>query len=373
MVKTIKQGVFYQTLNNGNKSFYIKYSLNNKQYKAKLGLDIDGWTAHKAYKEREKRISNNISSVSENCSLTFEEAFNNYINNISHKSDCYNTISRYNVNLKNDIGHLKLHQIKPMLLLKVKERLSTQPSKKTNEILAKRTINGLFDLINQVYNFHIRIEYYKGESPSTPKLVERYKNNNTRLGFLSKEDYDKLIFRIYNRHLFYINTRPYITEQLLWFVKLAVTTGARRGTLITIKKKDICFDKNTIALYNHKLKRAYQGYIHPSIKNDLSIYLDTLTIDCHIIGGKPKQLSPSTISKKLQPILNDLFNVGVTDRKYKIVLHSLRHTFGSWLAQANTSLYHIMKLMDHSRIEQTQMYSKLLPNSGAEEVSKIDI
>ncbi len=373
MIKTTKQGVFYKVLHNGNKSFYIKYSLNNKQYKVKLGLDIDGWTAYKAYKEREKRISTNVKSVSDNCSLTFNEAFNNYIKNISHKSDCYNTISRYNVNLKNEIGHLRLNHIKPMLLLQLKEKLSTQPSKKTNEILAKRTINGLFDLINQVYNFHIRIQYYKGESPSTPNLVERYKNNNTRLGFLSKEDYDKLIYRLENRPQFYINTRPHITEQLLWFVKIAVTTGARRGTIITIKKKDISFEKNTIALYNHKLKRAYQGYVHPSIKNELYIYLETLTNESYIIGGKSKQLSPSTISKKLQPILNDLFNVGVTDRKYKIVLHSLRHTFGSWLAQANTSLYQIMKLLDHSRIEQTQMYSKLLPNSGAEEVSKINI
>ena len=90
------------------------------------------------------------------------------------------------------------------------------------------------------------------------------------------------------------------------------------------------------------------------------------------MGVKKKQLCASTISKKLQPILNDLFNVGVTDRRERIVLHSLRHTFGSWLAQANTSLYQIMKLLDHSQISQTQMYAKLLPNSGLEEVTKLD-
>ena len=32
-----------------------------------------------------------------------------------------------------------------------------------------------------------------------------------------------------------------------------------------------------------------------------------------------------------------------------------------------------MKLMDHSQIMQTQMYAKLLPNSGADEVAKLKI
>ena len=126
-------------------------------------------------------------------------------------------------------------------------------------------------------------------------------------------------------------------------------------------------------MFNHKVGRPYQGYIHPSIKAWLRGTIDDLEDEKYVIGGKSQSLSPSTISKRLQPILNDLFNEGVSDRKERIVLHSFRHTFGSWLAQSNTSLYQIMKLLDHSQISQTQMYAKLLPNSGADEVSKLDI
>ena len=101
MVKTIKQGVFYTLLKNGNKSFYIKYSLSNKQYKIKLGLDTDGWTAHKAFKEREKRLSNSIKTVSNATSITLDVAFDKYIESIAQKTDCYNTKSRYKTHIKN--------------------------------------------------------------------------------------------------------------------------------------------------------------------------------------------------------------------------------------------------------------------------------
>ena len=373
MIKTRKQGVYYNDLKNGDKVFYIKYSLDNKQYKTRLGTDRDGWSTHKAYRERERRISNSIVNNPIVNSMTLNKAYEAYVESIAHKTDSYNTRCRYNTHIRNVLGAYKLQDIKPIMILDFKATLSTNPSKKTGKILAKRTRNGLFDLINQIYNFHIRIENYKGDSPATPKLVERYKENNTRLGFLSKDDYNSLIDRIEHRAEYYENTKPYITKQLLLFVKLGVTTGARRGTLLTIQKKDINFKDNTIALYNHKLGRAYQGYIHPNIKDWLIESLSDMDDESYVIGGKRKILAPTTISKKLQPILNDLFNVGVTDRRYRIVIHSLRHTFGSWLAQANTSLYQIMKLLDHSRIEQTQMYSKLLPNSGANEVSKIDI
>lgn len=373
MDKTSKTGVYTASLKNGTVAFYLKYRISGKQYKQKIGLDTEGWTINKAYKELQKRISTNIGTPINRSTMTLTEAFNSYIESISHKSDCYNTISRYETNIKITLGHLRLKDITPLILLKFKSKMATGISEKTGKPLASRTVDGLLDLINQTYNFHIKIENYKGDSPATPKLVSRFNEDNSRKGFLSKDDYRQLIYTLENRTKLYINTRPHITQQLLLFVKLAVTTGGRRGTLLTIKKKDLNFETNTIALYNHKVKRAYQAYIHPSIKEFLRDQTDAIEDENYILGGKSKPLCPNTISKRLQPILNDLFNENITDRRERIVLHSFRHTFGSWLAQANTSLYQIMKLLDHSQISQTQMYAKLLPNSGAEEVRKLSI
>jgi site-specific recombinase XerD len=52
-------------------------------------------------------------------------------------------------------------------------------------------------------------------------------------------------------------------------------------------------------------------------------------------------------------------NEGVTDRRQKVVWHTLRHTYASWLVQAGVSLYHVQKLMGHEEIRQTERYSHL--------------
>lgn len=140
MTNTVKQGVFTTVLKNGCTNFYIKYSLNNKQYKVKLGSDEDGWTVNKACKERQKRISNNLASVSNRTSLKFCDAFESYMDSISHKTDCYNSRSRYKTHLKDSIGHYRLGGITPLLLLKLKSKLAEDDTVKTGKPLAPRSV-----------------------------------------------------------------------------------------------------------------------------------------------------------------------------------------------------------------------------------------
>jgi len=55
-------------------------------------------------------------------------------------------------------------------------------------------------------------------------------------------------------------------------------------------------------------------------------------------------------------------NEGVNDRRDKVVFHTLRHTFGSWLAMSVVPLYTIAKLMGHSDQVTTQRYAHLCPD-----------
>lgn len=54
-------------------------------------------------------------------------------------------------------------------------------------------------------------------------------------------------------------------------------------------------------------------------------------------------------------------NEGVTDSRYKFWFHSLRHTFASWLAQSGVTIYELMLLMRHDKIENTLRYAHLMP------------
>jgi len=53
--------------------------------------------------------------------------------------------------------------------------------------------------------------------------------------------------------------------------------------------------------------------------------------------------------------------VKISDARQKVVFHTLRHTFASWLVQEGEALYTVAKLMGHTSLEMTQRYSHLAP------------
>jgi site-specific recombinase XerD len=55
------------------------------------------------------------------------------------------------------------------------------------------------------------------------------------------------------------------------------------------------------------------------------------------------------------------FNVNITDRRQRVVFHTLRHTYASWLVMAGVDLYTVQRLMGHKDITMTQRYAHLAP------------
>jgi integrase len=56
-------------------------------------------------------------------------------------------------------------------------------------------------------------------------------------------------------------------------------------------------------------------------------------------------------------------NEGISDNRQKVVIHTTRHTFASWLVQKGTPLYTVSKLMGHSSIRMTERYAHLAPDT----------
>lgn len=64
-------------------------------------------------------------------------------------------------------------------------------------------------------------------------------------------------------------------------------------------------------------------------------------------------------------------NDGVEDRRQKVVFHSLRHTFASWLALDGVDIYRIKNLMRHKDLTQTMRYAHLLPSDARAAVERL--
>ena len=71
----------------------------------------------------------------------------------------------------------------------------------------------------------------------------------------------------------------------------------------------------------------------------------------------------SECPRTFERIADELFNVGVTDRLYRVTFHTLRHTFASWMAMAGTPLLTLKELLGHKTLAMVARYAKLMPST----------
>jgi len=158
-----------------------------------------------------------------------------------------------------------------------------------------------------------------------------------------------------------------VKDEVLLFALMALSTGARLGTLMTIRKIDI--QGNQVKLTNHKTGGdSYTGHFDDETMAMLKPYLATIDKGDHVFT-----LTQATIQKRLQRVLNRLFNKGLetTDRANRVVVHTLRHTFASHLVKNGVPILTVKNLMGHSDINMTLRYAHLAPNAGADAVMNL--
>ncbi|MCT7444108.1 tyrosine-type recombinase/integrase [Aliarcobacter cryaerophilus] len=151
------------------------------------------------------------------------------------------------------------------------------------------------------------------------------------------------------------------------FFKLALNTGARLATLQNICKKDIDLSNKLLTLKDFKNNTTYKTFLTDDLNNLLKIKIQNLE--------QNDKIFKTTQEIKARIILNNLFNIGIDeeDRKNKVVIHTLRHTFASHLAINGTPIFTIQKLMNHKDIKMTLRYAKLNPDSGREAILNLGL
>lgn len=220
------------------------------------------------------------------------------------------------------------------------------------KVLAERTINALIQIIGAIYNVAIQKEIFKGNNPVN-KNVKRVNVDNKRERYLTLEEINILLNEVKHEEYLYI------------FVQLALQTGGRLGTILSITKKDIKLESNTVQLKDHKNNSTYLGFFNDELKYLLQRRIKNLNANDFIINR-----GEQVIKDRLTKIYNKYFNIGLAndDRKNRVVTHTLRHTFASHLAIKGTPIYTIQKLMNHKDITMTLRYAKLAPDSGKDMV-----
>ncbi len=265
----------------------------------------------------------------------------------SESKDIIKTEQKYKSNIFKILGQHDIATITTDIIIKFRTYL-------LDKGLAPSTINNNIVFIGTLFNIAIEEKLYSNVNPTKTKKLKSIKTDNSRDRYLTTDDISQLFSTIKD------------DKVLTMFTKLSLTTGGRLETILNIQKKDIDISNHHIKLKDLKTNSTYTSFLTQEIISMIEDIDQELTANTYIVGINSIKYPTRTLQRKLQNILNDLFNNGLDkkDSKNRVVIHTLRHTFASHLAINGTPIFTIQNLMNHSDIKMTMRYAKLAPDSG---------
>lgn len=151
------------------------------------------------------------------------------------------------------------------------------------------------------------------------------------------------------------------------FAKISLFTGMRISEIASINKQNINIDARIVHVEG---KTGFRSAYIPD--NLISLFTRLKNRDHPKYGERCFDKDVSTISRYFRIVVDAIgLNSNVEDSRYKVVFHTLRHTFCSWLAMKGVALYTIGELVGHKKLEMTKRYAKLSPDTKRDALNKI--
>lgn len=323
----------------------------------KLIWEKVGWVSEKtsaamaanvrAERLKQARVGN---LPTETAKLTLDEVFQRFRTDYleisrKHSGDA---VSIYENRIQPALGHL------PLLAI---TSVEVDALKKSLVRLSAQSIKHTLTLLGQIFRQAQRWGIYEGPIPTENVKVPQ--SDGRRMRFLTQAEAKKLLDALAAR------------SPNLWHMALvSLYTGLRAGEVFALRWEHVNFTTGTIAVMDSKNTMNRVVHMPDQVKGALE-KLHTLNKGRPGMLVFPKMGTRAEVRTEIGPgfhtIVSDSgLNDGITDRRDRVVFHSLRHTYASWLVQAGVPLYTVQKLMGHKTITMTQRYAHLAPDQGAE-------
>jgi integrase len=186
------------------------------------------------------------------------------------------------------------------------------------------------------------------------------KIDNARVRYLTHEEAGLLLAAI---------KKSSLTWWRISFISL--NTGMRLGEVLSLTKSDVDF-KGGILYVRHGKNKKRMVHMNDEVKAVISDIRVANQSSLLFPSKHGDAIQVTDASKTFSRVVKRLgLNPKGIDESQKVVFHTLRHTFASWLAIKGVALYVISKLLGHATIEMTQRYAHLCPDIQHEAVQMI--
>lgn len=251
------------------------------------------------------------------------------------------------------LGHLAFKEISPRLIESMLAEMAKAGKSARTQQHARMILSGIISTA-------MRHDLFDGPNPC--QKVKVAKQDNRRVRFLTPQEARLLLETLQARS-------PQTHDEAL----LAIFCGLRAGEIFALTWADVNFSNRQVFIRDAKNK-----------KHDRFVYM-TGEVEAMLKGRHnglhPQQLifpdsngrEQVAVNATFKRVVHDLgFNEGITDRRLKLVFHSLRHTYASWLVQDGEALYTVKELMGHSSLQMTERYSHLSPNHLRQAANRLE-
>jgi len=352
-------GVYYRKKKDGDRVYYFTYKDNNHIAKTvKVGLQSNGISEQYSFDQRAETISalkkNKIPSLireKKQYRITLDDCadfyFSNHITQSSKKRK-----RQYQIHIQAIFGTKNIFTITPSEIEQYKNTLSKK--------LSAQSIRMILELIGTIYSYNIKLRNIRLVNPIYS--VSKPRPDNRRLRFLSHEEIKRLFKAIDDDFI------------LTLFTSLALSTAARKSTILNYTVSDVDLENKIIQSYDFKKGTKYQSFLDERTIKLLNIRLgQCISPNDKLIDLPGIKDVCRWISREMKIVLDNEFNIGLSedDRSQRIVIHSLRHTVLSHLGLKNANVFLLKQISNHSSTAMVERYVKLNSDSGREEISKL--
>lgn len=360
--------------------FTIFFKLKGKYHEEALGWASEGWNAKKAsielnrlkhahttgegpetlaerreqerqkkereQKKREMEQANNLSFADFFTKTYFPKA-------CIDKSDksCKREEQLFRLWINPVLGSVSLASISSLHLEQLKEEMFEGKC-------SPRSIRYALAVIRQVFNFARYCKVYAGDNPI--KNVKMPQEDNRRFRFLSHEEAEKLLLALKSK-----------SQQLYEISLISLQCGARADEVLSLKWNDVDFEQKTLTLWDTKNTKTRMAHMTEDMKKML-LNKKSDAQGVLVFPGKG-DVQSKQISATFNRTVEELgLNKNCSDKRMKVVFHTLRHTFASWLVQNGESLYTVKELMGHSTLSMTERYAHLSPETLKKAIKRLE-
>ena len=329
------------------------YKRNNGIYY--LGIEVDGkrrWksTGTKKKVEALRIISdyrNNMTVANNDMKLgPFKARVLSYVK----EHYCFKTYESYKIPLEKlyeYLGDIKVSRISQYQI----DRFKSLQLKR----VSPTTVNVYLRTLRAAFNHVVRWN----EIEKNPfKGVEMVRIPERAPLYFKKEEIDKIMKTI---------KENWLKDAVLF----TLLTGLRRGEMVNLRWDDVDLNSKLIFIESHASFRTKAGKRRAIPLNNTALVLLRKRYerrDCeYVFSHKGQQLYDEWVSKKFHKYIE---KSGVNR---KLHFHSLRHTFATWLVKAGVSIYEVQKLLGHSNVTITQVYSHLVSEELHSAVARLQL